>query len=137
MELLSDAEVQSFIVNGYVQVQTAGAAGLSDGFHRRLYEKCRALSEGAEAGMTRFVFPEIPELSALCGSAVVQGALTSLLGPDYVQHPHRTQHTRGTAEKGAGDQAWHKDGHHTPIRSHYPRWLIGFYYPTVRALRGG
>ena len=54
------------------------------------------------------------------------GALTSLLGPRYLQHPHRTMHTR---PEGSADQAWHKDGHHVSVRAHRPRWLIAFYFP--------
>eukprot|EP01050_Picozoa_sp_SAG11_P012669 SAG11_NODE_1423_length_4950_cov_6.926201_3_plen_339_part_00 len=59
-------------------------------------------------------------------SATLVGALTSLLGPRYLQHPHRTMHTR---PEGSADQAWHKDGHHVSVRAHRPRWLIAFYFP--------
>ena len=61
-------------------------------------------------------------------------ACRSILGEGYCQHPHRTMHNYGQANgyemEGFGqDQSWHKDGHHVPMRSHHPRWVIIFYYP--------
>ena len=34
-----------------------------------------------------------------------------------------------TRPEGSAPQGWHKDGHHVPLRSHRPRWIICFYYP--------
>eukprot|EP01051_Picozoa_sp_SAG22_P021320 SAG22_NODE_4662_length_1201_cov_0.999093_2_plen_232_part_00 len=91
LPLLSDAQVCSFIKDGYIQIDTT--VDLGTGYHRDLYDRCRALSDGDGADTaTRFIFPQIPELSDVCECPATKGALTSLLGPDYVQYPHRTQH---------------------------------------------
>lgn len=121
---LSDAQVRQFCVDGYLQLHVAE---LGDAFHARLYETICAGFDRAEPDRDpRQCFPELPELSDVIGSPTLRGALTSLLGAGYGQHPHRTLHTRA---EGSGDQAWHKDGHHVPLRHHHPRWLIGFYFP--------
>jgi hypothetical protein len=44
-------------------------------------------------------------------------------------------HTR--ADEIGGDQDWHKDGHHIPIRHHFPRWIICFYFPMETTLGMG
>ena len=83
------------------------------------------------------------QLGEVLRGPTLRGAMTSLLGPNYVQHPHRTMHTR--ADEIGGDQDFHKDGHHIPIRHHFPRWVICFYYPMetlasmgpTAVLRGG
>ena len=78
----------------------------------------------------RLVFPAIPQLAEVTHSPTVRGALSSILGADFAQHPHRTMHNYGKAnghqDSIGGDQTWHKDGHHVPMRSHHPRWVIVF-----------
>jgi hypothetical protein len=131
MRLLDDQQVKQFIATGCLELHVSE---LGEGFHQQLYERCceRDLAAGdldnpeLATKTRREVFVDIPELSRLIGSPTLTGALTSLLGPNFLQHPHRTMHTR---PEGGGDQAWHKDGHHISMRHHRPRWLIGFYFP--------
>ena len=80
---------------------------------------------------------------------MVKGALSSLLGPDYLLHPHRAVHTSTPLNKedhqewsstspaptmGKGSMAgsaWHQDAQ-SPLaraRYHMPRHLIAFYFP--------
>ena len=56
----------------------------------------------------RFMFERLPELTQIINSPTLRGALTSILGPDYVQRPHRTMHVRELGEGGgpSSDQGW-------------------------------
>jgi hypothetical protein len=130
LRLLDDMQVKQFIATGCLELRITE---LSPAFHERLYETCcerDAAAGAADAALAaqarREVFVDIPELSQVVEGPTLAGALTSLLGRGYLQHPHRTMHTR---PEGSSDQAWHKDGHHIPQRHHRPRWLIGFYFP--------
>jgi hypothetical protein len=75
-------------------------------------------------GSGKFVFPHVPELGEVLASPTLRGAVASLLGPGFVQHPHRSMHVRT-----ATSQEFHRDGSHPPMRHHTPRYLIGFFYP--------
>ena len=75
-------------------------------------------------GSGKFVFPQVAELGEVLASPTLRGAVASLLGPDFVQHPHRSMHVRS-----ATGQEFHRDGNHPPMRHHAPRYLIGFFYP--------
>ena len=147
--LLSDAQVKAFIRDGMLLLPIKE---LPTSFHEGIWEKCGARWEeeaaaaaGAEHGargpamLGRFMFGELPELTQVLESPSWRGALTSLLGPGYVQHPHRTMHTKDlSGEGGPGvDQGFHKDGHHIPVRNHFPRWLICFYYPKTTTVDMG
>ena len=79
-------------------------------FHLRIYDKCveertRAaalpgkgrLQGGQEsshvAALDDFIFPTLSELGTVYASPVLRGATASLLGYDYVMHPHRHMHS--------------------------------------------
>jgi hypothetical protein len=137
--LLSDDQVKTFIQDGYLLLPVSE---LSPGFHASLSSTAVAYNErqsrlGAESkDMNREYFLELPQLQQVIGGPTLRGAMTSLLGANYVQHPHRTMHT--SADPGFGsDQDWHKDGHHVPVRHHFPRWVICFYYPQSTTLAMG
>ena len=59
--------------------------------------------------------PNILLAAEVVASPTVSGALTSLLGPGFCQHPHRTMHNYGKAnghndeESLGSDQTWHKE----------------------------
>ena len=125
---LSAGELNSFLVNGYliVPVDELGPA-----FHDKLYTKCCDSESGYRVGESDALVKEkfswgetIPEITDVVASPTVSGALQSLLGPDCVMHPHRHMHTSMTR----GDQGFHKDGHHIPVRDHRPRWMMGLYF---------
>jgi hypothetical protein len=127
---LDEEQLQHFIRHGFVALPVAD---LPSGFHDRLYQKSHALKHSklldpdfGAAGTNGLIFNQLPELRAVTESPTVSGALTSLLGPDYVQHPHRSMHTVNES-----DQSWHKDGHYIPMRNHFPRWVLCFYYPVT------
>ena len=81
------------------------------------------------------ILPMVPELYEVLFAPQVRGALTSILGNDYVLHTHRYCHTNFPAEpleNGQGlTMSLHKDGHAGGKRPrHYtPRWAILFYFP--------
>jgi hypothetical protein len=131
-KLLSDESVQNFIRDGFLLVPQPE---LPPSFHADVYERCKTYWTQPERPSGREYFLAIPQLTEVLRTPSTVGALTSLLGPEYVQHPHRTMHTR--ADEIGGDQDWHKDGHHVPIRHHFPRWIICFYFPMETTLGMG
>ena len=91
--LLCDAAVKSFLVDGFLALPLKE---LGSDFHKSMYEKSKArFAELQEARLDpRYVFNDLPEMSTVIASPTLRGALTSLLGPDYCQHPHRSMHTK-------------------------------------------
>ena len=68
------------------------------GSRRQLNLACLVPLSRGSGGRAMQVFPAIPELqSEVVASPTVAGALTSLLGPGWCQHPHRTLHNYGKA----------------------------------------
>ena len=112
-KLLSDDQVKSYIQNGYVALPVTD---MPPEWHDGLWQKCHDwLFERGEIEPqqdSRWVFPSIPELSDVILSPTVRGALESILGPGYVQHPHRTMHNYGPSmhnqQEIGSDQTWHK-----------------------------
>ena len=150
--LLTDEQMRGFIVDGYVQVQTH----LPDTVHEAIFNRSESLFAGTNDPRKDFdrnpqnnIVPMIPELRQVLEAPQVVGALTSLLGPDYLLHPHRHCHPNypagnGSGENGNGDRARangdtrprltmipHKDGHANGAKPRHrvPRWAIIFYYP--------
>ena len=113
-KLLTDTQVKDFIKDGMLLLPIEE---LPTSFHEGIYHKCaetwaRAADEPRDAGLGhmlgRFMFERLPELTQIINSPTLRGALTSILGPDYVQHPHRTMHVRELGEGGgpSSDQGW-------------------------------
>ena len=69
-----------------------------------------------------------PEIQAVFSHPVVHGVLTSVLGPNYVMHPHRYCHLN---RPGSDGQNFHKDTYEgdEQVRRHRCRWTMAFYYP--------
>lgn len=138
--LLSDAAVRRFIVDGYVQVQ----AELPEAVHRAIFEKTDAIFSKIRSPEVEWaynplnnVLPVVPELQRIMDAPQVRGALTSLLGRNYVMLPHRHCHPNFARPAAAGANGRrlimgiHKDGHAggQKPRHRVPRWAILFYYP--------
>jgi HEAT repeat protein len=124
--LLTDAQMQRFIAHGYLLLQTQ----LPESFHRGIWEKFDALI-GAEANQNpgNNLLPAVPELNQIFADPVVRGALTSVVGPDYVMHPHRALHNN---IPGSDAQRMHKDsywGYLRRVRNHRARWAMIMYVP--------
>ena len=119
-------------------------------FHLGIYEKCvqerrraatlpgRGRLQGGQeashvAALDDFIFPSVPELGTVYASPKMRGATASLVGEDFVMHPHRHMHSG----MGGMDQNFHKDGHHIPMRHHRPRWIMGMYFCTDTTIEMG
>jgi hypothetical protein len=122
-DLLSDREVQQFLVDGCVLVHTDDA----DPLHRSIYDQLEAVFD-SEGNPGNNLLPRIPDIQQVWDHPKVRGALTSLLGPDYILNPHRHPHLNPPGSKG---QTWHKDCYvwdHN-LRSPRFRWILALYYP--------
>ena len=103
-KLLSDQEIQHFLTCGYLSLQPT----LPPEFHAKLFQRINDLiGEGREEQNPGNNFlPVVPEMGMVFKDPVIAGALLSLLGPDYMMHPHRFVHDN---PPGSGGQAWHHD----------------------------
>ena len=87
-QLLSDDQVQRFIADGFVIIDSM----LAPDFHQRVAEQIGYALEYELPHPGDNIVPRVPALNQLCESAAVQGALTSLLGEGFVFLPHRFPH---------------------------------------------
>ena len=85
--LLDDAEVQRFIVDGYLTVHADYPAR----FHDAIYQQIESVFE-QEGNPGNNILPRVPQLQHVFEHPAVKGALTSLLGPGYILNPHRHCH---------------------------------------------
>ncbi len=119
VNLLTDAHLRHFIVNGYLTVTTE----LPADFHDAVYEKTMTVFD-KEGNPGNNLLPRIPEIQRVLEDRNVRGALTGLLGPDYYMQPHRHPHYN---PPGSSGQGMHQDG--GKRWSHHTRRLLLFYYP--------
>lgn len=142
--LLTDEQMQGFIREGYITLQSA----LPKSYHDDMCVRLEPLDEQLGAGHNN-ILPVVPQLRDLLDDPVVHGALVSILGPDYYLHFHRhdqvnfPQSERAIEPWHLGDGRLHKDGdyhsHHMVDgrRHHAPRFLMMFYYPQDTSLEMG
>ena len=117
--LLSDAQMQEFISNGYVTVHTA----LPEVLHASICRQADALL-GAEPNPGNNLLPRIPDLARVLADPAVHGALTSILGPGYLLDDHRYCHEN---RPGSKPQNMHQDG--GSQGDHRTRKVLLLYYP--------
>ncbi len=131
LNLLTDEQVQQFIVNGYVIVEADGATDL----HERIRTTIENVYE-TEGNIGNNILPRIPEIGRVFEHPNVAGALTSLLGPGYILNPHRHGHLN---PPGSGGQKWHKDCYVFDHNIRHPRfdWILAFYYPQNTTMEMG
>ena len=122
-KLLTDQQVQDFIVSGYLTVQ----ADYPPAFHEGICKQIDAVFD-EEGNPGNNILPRIPDIGRIFEHPSVAGALTSLLGPGYILNPHRHCHVNPPGSKG---QSWHKDCYVRDHNLRHPRfyWLLAFYYP--------
>ncbi|MCW3096110.1 MAG: hypothetical protein JWL77_1728 [Chthonomonadaceae bacterium] len=135
--LLTDAQMRRFVTDGYLILNANVAAEV----HEAVYERLQWLMH-QESNPGNNVLPAVPEMQSVLDSPTVRGALTSVLGRDYVLHPHRFAHnnepggeiTAEGAKTGKGSHSfvgWHQDDH-SPLsrpRHHFLRYAMILYYP--------
>ncbi|MEM7126700.1 MAG: HEAT repeat domain-containing protein [Chloroflexota bacterium] len=121
--LLTDEQMQAYIVNGYLSVQI----DLPTAFHTAIYKQAETIF-GQGPNPWNDIYPLIPELVEVFAHPAVVGALTSILGRGYIMHPHRHCHLN---RPGTPAQGQHKDSYEEDenVRHHRTRWAMAFYYP--------
>ena len=113
--LLNDEGVQSFIKNGYITLHP----DLPD-LHEEIYRETAAIFE-KEGDPRNHILQKIPALYQVFDHPIVRGVLTSLLGPNYMMHPHRHAHMKEPGQKGG---AWHQDGRSKHFTTKDHGWLF-------------
>jgi HEAT repeat protein len=123
MRLLTDGEVQRFIVDGCMTVH----ADYPPSFHANIYDQIETVFE-KEGNPGNNILPRIPQIGQVFEHPNVKGALTSLLGPGYILNPHRHCHLNPPGRNG---QRWHKDCYVYDHNLRHPKfyWLLAFYFP--------
>ena len=130
--LLSAEQVRQFIADGYLVLQPTLPANL----HRAICGRLATSIPGADNPGNN-ILPLVPEMRHVLEAPEVHGALLSLLGPGYLEHPHRFCHIEAQQPahgidypaKLAGN--CHQDSY-TPLgrpRHHHVRYLRLMYYP--------
>jgi hypothetical protein len=112
-----------FIREGYLTVQADFPVPLN----QDIYQRIEAVFE-KEKNPGNNILPRVPQIQRVYDHPAVQGALISILGPDYLMNPHRHCHLNPPGSKG---QNWHKDNYvfDEILRQPRPRWVFAFYYP--------
>ena len=123
MKLLTDSQMQAFIINGFVTVK----ADFSPAFHESVRTQAEAIFS-TEGNPGNDILPKIPDLADLSTHPAVTGALTSVLGRGYAMHPHRHCHLTPPQQPA---QRHHQDSYEDDqnVRHHRTRWAMAFYYP--------
>lgn len=117
--LLNDEQMRHYVVNGYITLNT----DLPAGFHQDIYQQIATVFD-TEGNPGNNLLPRIPALQRVFDDPAVNGALTSILGPDYFMHPHRYCHANPPGSTG---QKTHRDS--MSRNRHHTRWAMAFYYP--------
>ncbi len=127
-KLFNDEQMRQFVADGYVVFQP----DVPDEVHETVREKLRYMCE-EEYNYGNNVLPRVTEMDLILNSPEVRGALISVLGPGYIEHPHRFCHyiAPGAEQKDTMEEGLHQDSY-TPLgrpRQHYPRFARIMYYP--------
>ena len=142
--LLNDDQVHDFIANGFLRLEPDVAEAL----HNNIARDIEFAIEKENGSYGNNIVSRVPALWDIIRSRRIDGALKSLLGPNYYVHPHRAIHINRPVEDkttiypddfdgppmGKGSMAgsgWHQDAQ-SPLsraRHHLPKFLIGFYFP--------
>ncbi|CAF3860139.1 unnamed protein product [Rotaria sp. Silwood1] len=131
--LLTDKQVQEFLINGYLILQPIS---LDRNFHSSIFTEVQSIFQ-QDANPGNNILPRIPQLQYVFDDPVIKGALVSLLGSNYTMQPHRHAHA---THPGTPDQTWHKDsyfGYRKPLRHHQLRYTMAMYYPQDTTIEMG
>lgn len=144
--LLSDEQVQRFIADGFIELQS----DLGSEFHASVTEELSFALKRESRWLGDNLVPRIPILEELLESPILVGALQSLLGPEFAWTPHRFPHNSeplnlaaaplkfdpfenqpAMGEGSMSGSGWHQDGHSKGGRSrwHTCRAINVFYFP--------
>ncbi len=119
---LRDEEMRDFVRRGFHTLHSGLLASTHSDIHHSL-QKWFASHDNPGND----ILGSVPALADLFSDPALDGALTSILGPDYLVHRHRHCHDH---QAGAEAQQIHKDypvgGN---VRDHHPRSVLILYYP--------
>ena len=129
--LLTDSQMRHFIKHGYLLLQT----DFSGDFHDALNARIAAVMH-EEGNPGNNILPRVPEAQEIFRHPIITGAVSSVLGKDYIMQPHRHCHY---TEPGRKVQSWHKDSYwgYARVRNHHQWWAMIFYYPQEVTLEMG
>jgi hypothetical protein len=123
---LTPEQISSFLANGYLTLQP----DLPASFHQAMYDRfVGIIGEDNDDNPGNNLLPLLPELNRVFEDPVVKGALGSVLGPNYLMHPHRVLHDNPPSSPA---QVWHHDsywGYKRKVHNHRPWWVMIMYYP--------
>lgn len=122
LRLLTDEQMRKFITEGYLVLNT----DFSDAFHEELLDQLNDVYKN-EGNPGNNLLPRVKKLRKVFDHPSIRGALTSVLGPDYLLHAHRHGHYNSSPKPGG----WHKDSYwgHSRTRNHHPWWAMIMYFP--------
>lgn len=142
---LDDEQVRRFICDGVLTLDSVDDLAL----HQRIESKLARLNEQS-GHIDNNVLPSVSELQRILDAPAIDGALTSILGDDYMLHPMKAvvpsaplsaadrrlelQGDEDGPPMGEGSRSysyWHKDTY-SPLgrtRYHVPRFVFLFYFP--------
>jgi len=130
---LSDEQVRQFIADGYLLLRPSLPRELHESIRRRL----DASIPDRRGNPGNNILPLVPEMRHVLQSPEVRGACETLLGPGYLEHPHRFCHVEEPPADPGLDRAaklaanCHQDSY-TPLarpRHHHIRYARVMYYP--------
>lgn len=150
---LNDEQMRRFICDGVVVLES----GISASTHQKIFEKIQ-WSNTHEFNMGNNVLPRVPDLQKVLDAPAIQGAVQSVLGEDYILHPHRFMHASEPVDDDAreiqldgyenavtmgqgssGTSHWHQDSQ-SPLsraRYHVPRLAMILYFPQDTPIERG
>ncbi|SDT52784.1 HEAT repeat [Paenibacillaceae bacterium GAS479] len=128
--LLTDDQMKAFIRDGVLLLNT----DFPRSFHDSLVAQLNDVYQ-EEGNPGNNILPRIRDLQKVFDHPVVTGALTSVLGPDYLLHTHRHGHFNASPQPGG----WHKDSYwgYSRMRNHHPWWAMIMYFPQDTPLELG
>ena len=142
-KLLTDEQYTQYLSEGAIVLQPHS---LGADFHDRLYEHGQNIYSLVESSKSKTAHLDIigdslrgriPEIDNIFKDPNVAGALESILGENYVIHPHNFVHKSSLIDQGFhqdGNLPWNERGHY---RSHRPDWALLFYYPQDVTIENG
>ena len=101
--LLNDQQMQDFIRQGYIVVN----ADLPLTVHQSIHQQIDTIFEST-GNPGNDILPKVPDLYKVLQHPAVHGVLSSILGPDYMLHPHRHCHLNPGQSSG---QDFHQDSY--------------------------
>jgi len=133
-KLLNDEQMRQYVADGYVVFKP----DVPDEVHETVREKLQFMVD-EEFNYGNNVLPRVPEMDRILNSPEVRGALISVLGPGYIEHPHRFCHyigpDVGKVDREGNPRTIERNCHqdsYTPLgrpRQHYSRFARIMYYP--------